>query len=1085
MLLHRWRKPAQRDRKEPGSGAHSPRSRPGVEALESRNLLATLVGITGSGQVVDFDSDNPDVVTSSVPLTGILPGEFILASDVRPATGQLYMIGSSHRLYTMSPGGSQASVVGGFLVPITGNGVGMDFNPLTDQIRVVTDLGENLRLNPNSGAVIDFDPFVPGTQADLDLPPGFRVVAIAYSNNTANAGAVTLYGIDSGSNSLVRIGGANGVPSPNIGTVTTIGSMGINTTDLSSFDIADDGTAYATLVLPDGAGTQLFRISLTTGRATSISAVGTGESITAMAVSDSTPSVSGRIQFSQSAYTVNEGTGLASIAISRVGGNLGPATVTFSTVGGTATPGVDYVPVTQTVTFGNGESRATATINILTDGVAEGSETVLLQLSNPVGGTPLGTPSNATLTILDQSQGGQSQFQFQTANFTAVEGSPASIVITRTGTTTQAGSVQLSTANGTATAGVDYVSLSQLVNFTAGQTVATATIATLTDTLTEGAETVRLTLTNPTTGDSLGNPSTATLTIQDGSQGNGQSVFRFSQASYTANEGTTATITISRTGDTQNPGSVMFQTVGGTATPGADYVTTVQTVQFNVGETIKTVAISVLADSTSEGAETVTMTLTNPGTGDTIGTPGTATLTITDGSQGTGQSIFRFTQAAYSADEGTTATISISRTGDTQNPASVMFQTVGGTATAGADYIATTETVQFNVGETAKTVSITVLPDSTVEGSETVTMTLSGPSNSDTIGTPGTATLTIRDTDQGGGGGQSQFRFTQTAYVADEGTTALVSVSRTGATTQSASVTFTTGGGSAQPGVDYVPVTQIVTFGAGETLKTVSIAIAPDATAEVDESVGLQLSSPSAGSSLVTPSTSTLTIRDAGGVTPLNPTQAYIQQVYHDLLRRDVDPEGLAYWTHYLTSGGTRFGFGLTIANSVEYRVIYIRDLFQRLIGRQPDSVVVGGYLQLLAIGGTFDQIEARILGASEYAARKGGGSNLGYLQAIYADVLGRGVSEFDKVVWRPLFAANLTHQQIALTLMSTREADQVRVSQLFRDLLHREPDIAGVTAFTDAMQRGARDEAVIASIVASDEYYNRATQNNLLNAGF
>lgn len=972
MFFHRWRKPAQRSRKESAS-ASNPRASGNrllfVEPLERRNLLATLVGVTSSGQLATFDSNNPDTIISTVPINGLQPGEVILASDIRPSTGQLYLLGSSHRLYTMDTGGVEASIVGSFLVPISGTGVGMDFNPVTDQLRVVTEFGENIRLNPNTGAVIDFDPLTPGTQADIDLTPGANVVAIAYSNNTAGSGATTLYGIDSVTNSIVRIGGVGGNPSPNIGTVTTIGSMGVDTTNLASFDIGPDGTAYASLVRPDGAGTQLYRVSLTNGRASFVDDIGAGESIVGLAVTEGGQATTGRFQFSQSTYTANESAGQATITITRTGGTTGAAFVTFMTNGGTATPNVDYIPVTQTIAFNNGESRATVTITILNDAIAEGTETVTFRLSNPSSGTTLGTPSNATLTIIDGTQQAQSQFRFQQATLTVDEGAPASIIVSRTGDSTQPASVQFSTANGTATAGIDYISVNQLLQFNPGETTQTITISTLDDAVPEGDETVRLQLSNPSTGATLGNPSSATLTIRDDSQGTGQSVFRFSQANY-------------------------------------------------------------------------------------------------------------------SADEGTTATIMVSRTGDTQNPASIMVQTVGGTATPGADYISTGEMLQFNIGETIKSLVITILPDSIIEGSETVIMTLTNPSTGDTIGSPGTATLTIRDTDQGGGG-QSQFRFTQTLYVADEGTTTFVTINRTGNTSQTASVTFVTGGGTATPGVDYTPVTQTVVFGFGETLKNVPIAIAGDGIPEGDESVGLQLFSPSPGNSLGAPSTATLTIRDGGGGVPLNPVQSYIQQVYHDLLRRDVDPEALGYWTRYLTSGGSRFGFGFTVANSVEYRVVYIRDLFQKYIGRQPDSVVVGGYLQLLALGGNFDHIQARILGASEYSQRKGGGSNLGYLQAIYADVLGRPVNEFDKAFFRPLFAANLTRQQIALTLLQTREADQLRVTELFRGLLRREPDIGGVSSFTDALQRGARDEQVVASIVASDEYFNRATQSNLLNVGF
>ena len=77
----------------------------------------------------------------------------------------------------------------------------------------------------------------------------------------------------------------------------------------------------------------------------------------------------------------------------------------------------------------------------------------------------------------------------------------------------------------------------------------------------------------------------------------------------------------------------------------------------------------------------------------------------------------------------------------------VDYATSDGTATAGQDYRADSGTLTFDVGETAKTVSVTVLEDSEDEDAETLTLTLSDPSPSNVRLVDATATGTITNTD--------------------------------------------------------------------------------------------------------------------------------------------------------------------------------------------------------------------------------------------------------------------------------------------------------------------------------------------------
>ena len=216
--------------------------------------------------------------------------------------------------------------------------------------------------------------------------------------------------------------------------------------------------------------------------------------------------------FSSSSYSLGEADGSAKITINRTGSDVGLASVQFATVNGTATAGSDYTDASQTVNFADGQSTATVTVSITNDSVGEGDETVVHSLANPSGGSVLGNPSAATLTIVDDD----TSFAFSGGSFYAVESDGAAYVtVHRVGVQTGVGSVHVATANGTAIAGTDYTAVSQTLTFADGQSSQNVTIPLIDDKRADGAETIMLSLSSPSAGTSLTDPSVVTLTIFD------------------------------------------------------------------------------------------------------------------------------------------------------------------------------------------------------------------------------------------------------------------------------------------------------------------------------------------------------------------------------------------------------------------------------------------------------------------------------------------------------------------------------------------------------------------------------------------
>jgi hypothetical protein len=262
------------------------RRRLSAEQLEARDLPATAFAL-GTGAFANnlyrFDTASPATVSAAIPVTGLTT--FTLGGiDFRPANGSLYGVGfdlaaGNVQVYTIDPNTGAATAVGGpaAVTGLTGaTAFGVDFNPVPDRIRVVTDRASdgaggntnNFRLNPDSGALVAIDP-------DLDftaVPGGAPEVAVAYTNPDTDTGTGTqLFGIVSGSDQLVTNGGA----APGFNVLTPVGALGPNTSANAGLDIFGPGN-QAVSILEIGGTNGLYTVNLTTGANTFVGNVGDG-----------------------------------------------------------------------------------------------------------------------------------------------------------------------------------------------------------------------------------------------------------------------------------------------------------------------------------------------------------------------------------------------------------------------------------------------------------------------------------------------------------------------------------------------------------------------------------------------------------------------------------------------------------------------------------------------------------------------------------------------------------------------------------------------------------------------------------------
>jgi hypothetical protein len=231
----------------------------------------TFQALGDNNQLFLFSSTSVTTAPTAVAITGLQTGERILSVDYRPATGQLYGLGSTSRLYIINPTTGAARAVGAAFTPaISGTNATIDFNPTVDRLRLVSNTGQNLRLNPETGAVMTTDGSINGVT-------GAAVSAVAYTNSVAGASSTVLYDIDPTTDKLYR------QDPPNDGTLVAIGDLGVNATGLAGFDIAaTDNTAFAALTVDNRSG--LYQIDLGTGRATRYDNFPTNTTIVGIAI---------------------------------------------------------------------------------------------------------------------------------------------------------------------------------------------------------------------------------------------------------------------------------------------------------------------------------------------------------------------------------------------------------------------------------------------------------------------------------------------------------------------------------------------------------------------------------------------------------------------------------------------------------------------------------------------------------------------------------------------------------------------------------------------------------------------------------
>ncbi len=202
--------------------------------------------------------------------------------------------------------------------------------------------------------------------------------------------------------------------------------------------------------------------------------------------------------------------------------------------------------------------------------------------------------------------------------------------------------------------------------------------------------------------------------------------------------------------------------------------------------------------------------------------------------------------------------------------------------------------------------------------------------------------------------------------------------------------------------------------------------------------------------------------------------QQFVAQLYVDLLGRQADTAGLTYWTNQLNSGTSQTQVATSIESSPEYFNIEVNNLYNKLLHRGADASGLSYWSGHLAQGSTIEQVASQIAGSAEYFQGRAGGTDAGFLTAIYQDALGRAVDASGQSYFTAAFQKGATTAQVAASIFGSDEFESDRVQSFYVSFLGRGADTAGLNYWVNSMDAHVSDGTVIADILASDELFGK-----------
>jgi Ca2+-binding RTX toxin-like protein len=529
-----------------------------------------------------------------------------------------------------------------------------------------------------------------------------------------------------------------------------------------------------------------------------------------------------------------ESDGMLTFVVSLEFASTETVTVSYSNTNATAANGSDYTAQTGTLTFTPGQTSQVVQIPLIDNATPEAIEYLKLNLFSAVNGTivrqfgwgtivdndaPSGTPVARVIDqVVDEAAG--------TVTFSIVLDRPAAGAV----------SVDVSTANGTAVAGSDYVAKAlTTVNFAVGQVVKTVTVTLTNDAIAEGSEYFDLVLSNGVGVTLLPESHGRVVIGANDATAVASPLITVSDAVAGENDGYLLFV-VSLSAPSTGVVTVNYSNTNFTAANGSDYQAQSGTLTFAPGQTTQTILVPLLDNGTLENTEFLTMNLTSATGGTIVRQAGWGSIIDNDAPSGT--PVVRVSDQVVDEAAGT-VTFNITLDRPSTGLVKVDFATANGTASAGSDYVATgTHTLSFLAGETSKTVTVDLINDGSAELVQWFDLVLSNAVGATLMPeTRGRATIGANDATPVA----SPLISVSDAIAGESDGVLLFVVSLSAPSNQTVSVSYSNSNLTAANGSDYQARSGTLTFAPGQTTQVIQMPVLDNATLENNEYLTLNL----------------------------------------------------------------------------------------------------------------------------------------------------------------------------------------------------------------------------------------------------
>jgi len=206
------------------------------------------------------------------------------------------------------------------------------------------------------------------------------------------------------------------------------------------------------------------------------------------------------------------------------------------------------------------------------------------------------------------------------------------------------------------------------------------------------------------------------------------------------------------------------------------------------------------------------------------------------------------------------------------------------------------------------------------------------------------------------------------------------------------------------------------------------------------------------------------------------PAKGFLESALEELLKT-VTPGDLVYYQALLAQGASREQVVEMILQSVENRTQRVSGFFQKFLGRPANQSELDLYTAALQQGMTEEELITTILSSPEYAQNHGGGTNEGFLDQLFQDLLGRPIDASNRTIFLNLLQTSFSRAQIVQLILKSDEYRKKEVDDYFHQFLGRAATPQELAFFVSAREQGLTKEQLIAAILGSFEYCVQASR--------